>query len=217
MPEKFRKSEWDFGAVDPKTCKSIIREFHYSNSSGKTGVLFGGLTHRLSGRIMGACIWNTPAFGSARWVSDRVGCHRTEVVSLSRLAIDDRVPRNAASFILSRSFKILRSKGYKAAVTFADPLHGHSGQVYSASGWVSAGRGGDAFNWTDPSGKMRSRKHGDGRPYNRAEMEAMGWTRQKSPGKFRFLYAIDRSLLTRVQAVSDSFRSAGGDLDPAAG
>jgi hypothetical protein len=56
---------------------------------------------------------------------------------LSRLWIDDSVPRNAETFLIGRSIRHIKKnhRNIKTLISFADPEAGHSGTIYRASNW----------------------------------------------------------------------------------
>lgn len=61
-----------------------------------------------------------------------------EVWELSRLWIDDSVPKNAETFAIGRSIRYVRANhsNVKTLVSFADPEAGHNGTIYTASNWT---------------------------------------------------------------------------------
>lgn len=61
-------------------------------------------------------------------------------MSLSRLVIEPEVPTNAASFVLSKSQKLIRRDlRWDLLVTYADDWQGHTGAIYKAAGWEYVG------------------------------------------------------------------------------
>lgn len=63
---------------------------------------------------------------------------------LSRLWIDDGVPRNAESWLLAQAVRHVRRNhpDVRCLVSYADPSVGHQGTIYRAAGWRADG-------WTD--------------------------------------------------------------------
>jgi hypothetical protein len=58
--------------------------------------------------------------------------------SLSRLAIAPSVPKNAATFLLSRSIRLLPER-WSCLITYADTWQNHTGHIYRCSGWEYLG------------------------------------------------------------------------------
>jgi hypothetical protein len=111
------------------------------------------------------------------------------VLVLSRLAIDPGVPKNAASFLIMQSVKLIRKdKRWEYLLTYADEWQNHSGAIYKATNWI-LGKTTPEATWIDSDGRMVARKAG---PHTRtkAEMLALG---HKMIGRFsrhRFGMAI---------------------------
>lgn len=102
------------------------------------------------------------------------------VLALSRLVIEPDVPRNACSFLLSRSVKLIDRSRWPFLVTYADEWRGHTGTIYLAAGWKFDG-------FTKPeavytlNGRMVFRKRGP-RTFTHSEMLAVGAVLE---GRFR--------------------------------
>jgi hypothetical protein len=187
MSNKLRKADgWRVSRLTHREGREFIEQHHYARGAANTSTLATGLIAP-NGHLVGVTLWMPPTAGVVGWA--RRNHSSVAPVMLSRMAILDDVPRNAASFLLSRAIRMLRPKGYDLAVTYADPLHGHSGHVYLAAGWKPAGMSRAAPTWTDAEGRQRSRKVGS-RSLTVAEMVARGWTRQKGKPKPRYIRAI---------------------------
>lgn len=85
---------------------------------------------------------------------------------LARLWIDDRIPTNAETWLISKAVAFIKKNFPEviALVSYADPSAGHSGTIYKAANWVADGRTDDdrktpRFDYQDEnSGKKYSRK-----------------------------------------------------------
>jgi hypothetical protein len=184
--DKLRKSDgWTVQRIAHRDGRAFIAKHHYAKGAANTSTLAAGLFDP-SGRLVGVALWMPPTAGVVGWARRQ---HASAApVMLSRMAILDDVPRNAASFLLARSLRLLRTQGYDLAVTYADPLHGHDGHVYRAAGWTQDGAAAARTTWTH-NGVQRCPKVGP-RNLTVAEMEARGWTRQPGKPKPRFIRAI---------------------------
>lgn len=65
--------------------------------------------------------------------------HWQGVICLSRLVIVPGIPKNAATFLLSRSRKLIDRARWPCLVTYADTWQGHTGGIYRADNWTYAG------------------------------------------------------------------------------
>jgi hypothetical protein len=91
----------------------------------------------LDGEVEGAALLTPGARNAHRLFA---AARAEDVVTLSRLWLSDRLPRNAESRVLSIIIRILRRDGrHKILVTFADPAVAHAGGIYRAAGFVYLG------------------------------------------------------------------------------
>lgn len=85
---------------------------------------------------------------------------------LARLWIDDCVPANGESYMISRAVRFVKREHPDVAVlvSYADPSVGHSGTIYRAANWTADGRTDDErktprFDYADAAtGKKYSRR-----------------------------------------------------------
>lgn len=88
------------------------------------------------------------------------------VWELARLWIDDRVPRNAESWLLAQAARYVRRRRpeVELLVSYADPSRGHQGAIYRAAGWradgwTDQGRLAPRCDYVDATGKHYSRRN----------------------------------------------------------
>lgn len=100
---------------------------------------------------------------------------------LARLWIEDRIPRNAESWLIGRAIKYIRANHQQVRflVSYADPTFGHSGGIYKASNWKSDGLTKPASDY-ECQGRRFSR-------YSHAPAEAI---RVPRVSKWRFFYEV---------------------------
>lgn len=111
-------------------------------------------------------------------------------LELARLWVDDSVPRNGESYLISKAVKLLRADhpDVRVLVSYADPSVGHHGGIYRAAGWEPDGR-------TDEGRKTpRADYRGvtDGKMYSRASHIPPGVEVERVPrvSKPRFIRRI---------------------------
>lgn len=151
------------------------------------------------------------SMGASPWLHNRFGIGKFEVCELSRIALRDH--RTPVSRIVRIALKMLRRlcPKLRLVVSFADPPAGHHGGVYQACGWTYCGTSDAATYYIDRRGKVwharnigtsecrgndgwRTRKH-----------SAAGMRKEKRPGKHRYVWAIDPTLRTQVDAMALSY------------
>lgn len=82
-----------------------------------------------------------------------------------------------------------------ALVSYADPNAGHLGGIYRAASWLYDGQSEESRVYiNNESGQTVSRRafHSGSRGMRKAEIEALGYTQLKLPGKHRYVRLISR-------------------------
>lgn len=172
MIERLRRIDWNVRAVSLDIARRLVTEYHYAHGASNTRTYLHGLFPR-------GAFWDEECQGVAWWIpptkSAALATYPEDwqgVLCLSRLVIAPEVPRNAASFLLGRSMKLIDRKRWPCLVTYADEWQGHTGAIYKATNWLEMGL-------TNPEaafikdGRLIARKAGP-HTRTRAEMEALG-------------------------------------------
>lgn len=193
---KFRKSDWFVSNAPLKDAQDMVRAHHYSRGGSNTAVYVHGLFRKSDGMLCGVAWWLPPT---------RVACESVNreqwkrVLSLTRMVILPGVPKNAASFLLARSVKMIRRDGrFVSLVTYADESQGHTGHVYKASNWDYVGRTGPYPRWLDAEGRQVAPKATTNR--TKAQMIALGHTRVGSYHKHKFVMHLGKIANDNVPA-----------------
>jgi len=95
-------------------------------------------------RISGVIIYGTPSSATLR----RGLCGAREVnnvIELTRLWIEDGTPKNAESYLIGNTLKLVDKE---IIVSFAEIAQGHIGVVYQATNWIYTGLSAKRTNWT---------------------------------------------------------------------
>jgi hypothetical protein len=166
--------------------QEIVREHHYARGGSNTAVYVHGLYKVGDERLYGVAWWLPPT---------RVACESVDreqwkkVLSLTRMVILPNVPKNACSFLLSRSVDLIRKdKRFVALVTYADESQGHTGGVYRAAGWNYVGRTGPYPRWINSNGVQVAPKSTKNR--TKDEMQALGHVNVGAFYKHKFVLRI---------------------------
>lgn len=135
--DRLRKADWTVRPVSLALAEDFIARHHYAGGASNTAVYQHGLFRRdrLS-ECSGIAWWLPPTRAAAEktYPEDWQG-----VLSLSRLAIAPGVPKNACTFLLSRSIRLMDRDRWPCLVTYADEWQGHAGTIYRAAGWAYEG------------------------------------------------------------------------------
>jgi len=121
----------------------IIIEKHYLHRKAPCSFAFG-LFEKATNRIVGCITYGTPSSATLR----KGICGEDEkdnVIELTRLWIEDSVPRNAESFLIGNTIPLVNKE---IIVSFAEIQQGHVGYVYQATNWIYTGLSAKRTNWT---------------------------------------------------------------------
>jgi len=115
--------------------RTLLVRHHYLHSlPGGTRLAFGVFLNR---RLLGALTFGVGPANAHRLVEGAVG---DDCLTLTRLWLNDELPRNSESRVIGISLRALRTHtNVKFVLSYADPAHGHLGTIYQATGWVYTG------------------------------------------------------------------------------
>ena len=186
--DRLRSAEWEVRPVRPETARLLIESEHYTHHTSNTVTYCHGLFR------VGE-FWEYNCAGVAWWIpptkSAALATYPDDwqgVLSLSRLVIVPDVPKNACSFLLARSMKLIDRHRWPCLVTYADEWQGHTGGIYRATNWDYVGltKGEMTFQ---KDGKVIAKKRGNlTRTY--AEMEALGAQQVGRFAKHKFVHIV---------------------------
>lgn len=191
--ERLRKGEWAVARVPLSTCHRLERAHHYARGGSKAGIGYGlfhadaplacvGVAHyNMCQREQGDLAWPPTAHGGG-W---------REVWTLHRLAIAPDVPRNACTFLIARSSRLIaRDAGACCLLSYADTRMGHTGAIYRGANWEYTGLVRGDKTWIDPAtGRQVAQRRGN-RTMTDAEMRALGYEDCGYWPKHRYRYII---------------------------
>jgi len=118
-----------------QVAKRLLVRHHYLHSfPGGTQLAFGVFR---SSRLMGAVALGVGPFNAHSLVESAT---IRDCLTLSRLWLADELPPNSESRVLGVVIRALkRHTTLKFLITYADPIQGHVGTIYQATGWVYTG------------------------------------------------------------------------------
>lgn len=150
--------------------------------------------------------------GASPYLHIRFDIGKLEVCELTRVALREHA--TPVSRIVRIALKLFRQHcpGIRLVVSFADPHEGHVGSIYMAMGWTYTGTTATSFMYRDRKGKLWHDRNisavgecrGDDR-WRTRKHSAEGMTKEKRPGKHRYVVAIDRSLKDQVERLTEPY------------
>ena len=181
------RSEWLVASIPfHNEALDLIRRLHYSKGGPNTSTYRHGLyanSGLLLGDPIGVALWIPPTRGAAETVSE----NWQGVLSLSRLCASPDAPKNAASFLLSASMRMIDRARWPVLLTYADTAQGHTGAIYKAANWECLGPVAAGDTRTDSEGRQCGRKRGQ-RTFTRGEMIQRGYEQNAQADKIKFIH-----------------------------
>lgn len=183
---RLKAAEWEVKPAPLDVAQEMVARLHYSKGGSNTATDVHGL-YRCDDAICQGIAWWLPP---TRVAAESVHPDWKRVVALTRLVIEPDVPKNAATFLLAHSVRLLRKEGrWAALVTYADEAMNHTGGIYKASNWTYIGKTGPYPRWVDGNGRQRAPKATKNR--TKAEMEALGYKKVGSFHKHKFVMILE--------------------------
>lgn len=118
--------------ISHHVAKEWVLKKHYSRRAGIIWEAFGLVDKE--NNLCGVICYGQPSAPISKFA---FSSKNFRVYELTRLVIQTK-EKNAASFLISRSLNLLRSKPC-AVVSYADSAHGHCGIVYQSTNWFYTG------------------------------------------------------------------------------
>ena len=181
-------NQWTVRSIPLPVAQQLVRKHHYAKGGANTGVFVHGLIRKDTDEVHGVAWWLPPT---------RVACESVNrdnwrrVLSLTRMVITPGTPKNACSFLLSRSIKIIRRDGrFDTLVTWADEGEGHTGGVYRAANWTYLGANTGDERWVDPLTGRHVAKKSAGKSRTVSEMLALGYVRAGKTRKHKYVLHV---------------------------
>ncbi len=187
---------------DKAALQSIIRERHYTHS-----VTAGKSHYFLHNEVV--VVFSIPANKNvSTWLLGKPN----KIWELSRLWAEDGHEPNALTKALRSAIQEFRiiEPACEALISYADPNAGHEGGVYRAASWTYLGQVEETRAYRSPTGQIVSRRkfHTGSRGLRKAEIEALGYTEHKLPGKWRFAKGLTRLARRSIKRKLEGMSSA---------
>ena len=188
-----------------EAAKYAVENWHYSRilPTGKL-VKYGVWEDK---KFIGVVIFSR---GASPWLGVALELDHTELCELTRVALTKH--RAPVSQIVAKALKLLREKnpGLRAVISFADPKEGHKGGIYQAGNWIYTGQSNSNIEYFI-GGRWR---HTRG-VYHHPERKTA--PRREAPGKFRYIYPLDKAMRRKVSKLALEFPNAVEGLEESRG
>lgn len=184
------------GNATHEAANYAVKKWHYSRClpAGKL-VKFAVFEDE---KFIGVVIFSR---GANPWLGDQYGLDQTEICELTRIALDKHV--TPVSQIAAECLKQLRqlNPGLRLVVSFADPKEGHLGGVYKAGNWIYTGKS-NSVTEVFIDGRWMHMRGAWYHPLREISPHRV------SPGKFRYLYPLDKKMRRDVAKLSLPYPNA---------
>lgn len=184
--DRLRKVDWEVRPVGLLQAKELVRTLHYAKGGSKTATIVHGLFYK-------GAFWDAECCGVAWWIPPTRTCASATfpenpdgVLALSRLVISPNTPKNACTFLLARSVRLIPVDRWPCLVTYADTWRGHTGTIYHAAGWKYLGLTEPEATYT-VRGMMKARKAGDRTRTHQQMLSECGATFEGKHAKHKFV------------------------------
>ena len=135
------KQNYKIIKLDYKTAMEIVVQKHYLHRKAPCSFAFGLVDG--GNEIVGVITYGTPAAAGIRKGICGIE-EKDNVIELTRLWIDDKVGKNAESFLIGNT---VRKVNKQIIVSFAEGERGHVGTVYQATNFLYTGLSAKRTNW----------------------------------------------------------------------
>jgi len=143
---EFKKEDYYVDIVNKSEIREWILKKHYAHRMPSTMFSYGLFDKDKT--LQGVCILGMPPchFNYGAGIFDD---YKVDTYELTRLVINDNMPRNSLSFFVSKVLNIYLPSP-SCIVSFADPNNNHHGYIYQATNWLYTGvsqKGGKDKQW----------------------------------------------------------------------
>lgn len=177
--------------------KYAVEHWHYSRSMPAGKLVSVGAWER--GGYMGAVIFGR---GANRNAGSPYGLTCTEIAELVRVAL--RAHTAPVSRVVMIAVRMLRaqSPGLRLLFSYADPVVGHHGGIYQASGWMYVGH-------SSPQADVHG-VHKRSLSSRARSIAGSAWT--KTTPKHKYLLPLDADMRVRILPLAQPYPKRAGSI-----
>jgi len=182
--------------VNQQAALYAVKNWHYSKSLPASKLIRYGVFEDT--KFIGVIIFSR---GASPHLGNFLNLDQTEICELTRIALDKH--KTPVSQLVAVCLKLLKqnSPGLRCVVSFADPKEGHKGGIYQAGNWIYTGKSNPVVEYFIDGRWMHTRNayHNPQRPYA---------PKRTMPGKFRYLYPLDKNLRRKLDKLALQYPNA---------
>ena len=127
--------------IENKSAQNIVVKNHYLHRKAPCSFAFGLFQNK---QIVGVIMYGTPSSAPLRKGICGIE-EKNNVIELTRLWIDDKIGKNAESYLIGNTIKKIDKE---IVVSFSEIERGHIGTVYQACSFFYTGLSAKRTNWT---------------------------------------------------------------------
>lgn len=174
-----------------------VKNWHYSRilPTGKL-VKYGVWENE---KFIGVVIYSR---GASPHLGTSLELDATEVCELTRVALDKHEAPVSQIVAITLSQLKKDNPALRAVISFADPKEGHVGGIYKAGNWLFTGASNSVVEYFI-DGRWRHTRGAYHHPKRNASTP-----KRESPGKFRYVYPLDRAMRKRVSLLALPYPNA---------
>ncbi len=191
--------------VNAQAAEFAVKNWHYSRILPTGKLVKIGVFE--DSKFIGVIIFSR---GASPHLGTALQLDQTELCELTRVALDKH--KTPVSQLLAESFKILKetNPGLRCVISFADPKEGHKGGIYQAGNWIFTGSSNPVTEYFIGGRWVHTRG-----AYHHKE-RSIAPTRV-SPGKFRYIYPLDKQFRRRLAKLALPYPNAVEGLEVSRG
>lgn len=182
--------------VNAQAAEFAVKNWHYSRILPTGKLVKVGVFE--DSKFIGVIIFSR---GASPYLGASLELDQTEVCELTRVALDKH--KTPVSQLLAEAFRILKetNPGLRCVVSFADPKEGHKGGIYQAGNWIFTGSSNPVTEYFIGGRWVHTRGayHHKDRPFAPTRV---------SPGKFRYLYPLDKKFRRKISKLALPYPNA---------
>src|SRR5574343_116290 len=129
----FDSKEFSVKPIPKSLCVPYIKYRHYLKAISVNILYAFGLFH--DAKLCGIITYGNPPSPTCTVICGDQ--YRNIVIELNRLIVDESVPKNGESFLISQSLKLIDKP--KIVISYADESKSHVGCIYQASNFIYTG------------------------------------------------------------------------------
>ena len=182
--------------VNQQAALYAVQNWHYSKCLPTGKLVRYGIFE--NSKFIGVIIFSR---GASPFLGTFLDLDQTEICELTRIALDKHA--TPVSQLVAETLRLLKQSnpGLRCVASFADPKEGHKGGVYQAGNWVYTGKSNSVIEYYIDS-RWRHTKS----VYHHPQRSFA--PKRTMPGKFRYLYPLDKNLRRKLAKLALQYPNA---------